>query len=676
MLLIKKWSLVRQLSLGVFVLIALVISALLAVSTSQSKALMLSQLKNEQQQLVSVLSAQLNATHASILLQTERLERTFLELYSGDLVFDNQQTMKVADVESPVVSHLGEVVNLNFDKVDQFSRMTGGNATVFIRINDDFLRITTSLTNNRGERTVGTFLNRDHPGYQSVLAGQAYIGEAHLFGTDYMTKYTPVKDNQGKTIAILYVGLPISDVMGDLRKNLLAQKIGETGYLALLDVSIKNKEKLLVHHEYEGQLFNKAYAGEIDDVKSILSKSEGRLSFQSNKSNHKNAEMNFKESGDGNWVVYSVSYLDEFIGPLNNLLVLLVSISILATLVLVALLSLLLKKSLAPVANMRDVLYQVGQGDLTHRFVATEIKHSENELDQLQGSINSMLEQFSSVITGVRDTSEGISNDSHHVSDVSNKMLSLSRSSSDETVQVTEAIGEMAKSIEEVSKSAVAVSQDASNTVALSADGSEVMSMVNTKISSLQQEFQQAVAAVEQLRDDSNEIGKVVEVISSVAEQTNLLALNAAIEAARAGEQGRGFAVVADEVRTLAQRTQQSTQEIQQVVVTLQENAQKASSRMESGVVQIHDSVAEVERADNVLVDLKQAAQQVSHHMDSVATATEEQSAAAVQISGSSSSLKASALQTSDCAEESAQVGENMAEQAQELKRQVNNFKI
>lgn len=675
MLLIKKWSLVRQLSLGVFVLITLVISALLAVSTSQSKAVMLNQLKNEQQQLVSVLAAQLNATHASILLQTQRLERTFLELYSGDLVFESQQTMKVGDVESPVVSHFGEVVNLNFDKVDQFSRMTGGNATVFIRINDDFLRITTSLTNNQGERTVGTFLNRDHPGYQSVLAGQAYIGEAHLFGTNYMTKYTPVKNNQGKTIAILYVGLPISDVMGELRKNLLAQKIGQTGYLALLDVSNKNKSKLLVHKEYEGQLFSKAYASEIGDMKRILSEKEGRISFQSHQSN-KIAEMNFKESGEGNWVVYSVSYLDEFIGPLNNLLILLVSISILATLVLVALLSLLLKKSLAPVSKMRDVLYLVGQGDLTHRFVATEIKHSENELDQLQGSINSMLDQFSRVIAGVRDTSEGISNDSHHVSDVSNKMLSLSRSSSDETVQVTEAIGEMAKSIEEVSKSAVAVSQDANNTVELSADGSEVMSMVNSKISSLQQEFQQAVAAVEQLRDDSNEIGKVVEVISSVAEQTNLLALNAAIEAARAGEQGRGFAVVADEVRTLAQRTQQSTQEIQQVVVTLQENAQKASSRMESGVVQIHDSVAEVERADNVLVEIKQAAQQVSHHMDSVATATEEQSAAAVQISGSSSSLKTSALQTSDCAEESARVGENMADQAQELKRQVNNFKI
>ncbi|PIE41101.1 MAG: hypothetical protein CSA49_04915 [Gammaproteobacteria bacterium] len=269
-----------------------------------------------------------------------------------------------------------------------------------------------------------------------------------------------------------------------------------------------------------------------------------------------------------------------------------------------------------------------------------------------------------------------ITQSSGSITQSSDNMQHLSSASHDEAVQVSEAIRRMAGAIENVSVSTAAVAQDADITLDLSKSGNRVMSSVVSRVENLQQEFQQAVIAVERLRNDSTAIGKVVDVISSVAEQTNLLALNAAIEAARAGEQGRGFAVVADEVRTLAQRTQESTQEIQQVVATLQENAVKASGRMEYGVVQIGDCVKEVERGGDVLTKIRVAAEEVSSHMKSVASATEEQSAVATQISGSSETLRISAEQTAQGAKQNVEEGEQLSYQALELRNQVAKFRI
>ncbi|PID42707.1 MAG: hypothetical protein CSB48_09045 [Proteobacteria bacterium] len=287
-----------------------------------------------------------------------------------------------------------------------------------------------------------------------------------------------------------------------------------------------------------------------------------------------------------------------------------------------------------------------------------------------------MLDKFGDAIGSVRNVGEKITHSSAGIARLSGDMQRLSRSSHDEAEQVSVAIRQMAIAIEEVSASASAVAQDANITSELSESGKGVMLSVVSRVESLQQEFQQAVAVVEQLRNDSEAIGKVVDVISSVAEQTNLLALNAAIEAARAGEQGRGFAVVADEVRTLAQRTQESTQEIQQVVATLQENAVKASGRMQDGVVQIGDCVKEVERGGDVLTRIRAAAEEVSSQMDSVASATEEQSAAVTQISSSSETVRVAAEKTAQCAEENAAEGEQLSCRALELRNQVERFTV
>ena len=672
---VRGWSLSRQLSSGAFVLIVLVMGLFLLVTGNQARTLMLDSVTQGQRNQLTALAAQLNTTHANILKNTEMLASVFRELYSSRLQFDPTRTVRVGSFDSPRVTHQGEQVNLNFDKVDQFARMTGGNATVFIRYQDDFLRVTTSLKNQQGQRAIGTLLGKSHPGYRQLMAGKPYVGEAHLFGTDYMTKYSPVIGADGQVSAILYVGLPISSVMKELRDNLLALNVGQSGYLGLLHRGEgKAQGKLIVHPSAQGKVFQNEYSLALQGRgPELLNQQSGELDLQLE---GRHARMLFHTTGSGEWAIFSVSYFDEFVGPVNTLLGEMSLMSLLASLILAAALGVFLRRSLKPVGKMRDLMKQIGQGDLTLRFKAEGGEESRNELDQLKRSINRMLDQFATIIVKVRNTGEEIAVTSEQVASTSNVMQGVAHSSRDETTQVSAAISQMAESVESVAANAVAVFEDTSVTAELSANGSEVMVRMVTVIEELQQQFSQAADGISQLEKDSAEIGQVVEVISSVADQTNLLALNAAIEAARAGEQGRGFAVVADEVRTLALRTQQATQEIQDVVSKLQSNSSLAAEQMVQGVNQVQRCVGQVGEAGQVLVQIREAADMVRGRMERVAQETEEQSAAALQIRENGVSLEGSAAKTASEAEENAMAGKMIAEHASRLREQVSRFSV
>jgi methyl-accepting chemotaxis protein len=245
-----------------------------------------------------------------------------------------------------------------------------------------------------------------------------------------------------------------------------------------------------------------------------------------------------------------------------------------------------------------------------------------------------------------------------------------------ETSQVVTAMNQMTATVQEVARHATEAAAAANNADQASIEGKQVVINTMKAIEDLSSEVHSAASVIGQLEKDSENIGAVLDVIKGIAEQTNLLALNAAIEAARAGEQGRGFAVVADEVRTLASRTQQSTQEIQEMIEKLQAGAQSAVKVMDDSRSRAEDSVSQAAQAGTSLEAITRAVSQITDMNTQIATAAEQQSSVAEEINRNVVNISDIVDRTAEGAQQTSTASEELANLAGQLQQLVNQFKV
>ena len=183
-----------------------------------------------------------------------RLGGLFASSFSGEFSVDNTKTVKFGDVQAPVMKNGDSALNLNFDAVEKFTTASGAVATIFVRIGDDFFRISTTLKKENGDRAIGTYLGKQHPAYAAMMKGENWIGKAKLFGRDYMNQYRPVKNAEGRVIGILFIGLDFTQGLSALTSAIKKIRIGETGYVVALDISPgANQGALTIHPTDEGK---------------------------------------------------------------------------------------------------------------------------------------------------------------------------------------------------------------------------------------------------------------------------------------------------------------------------------------------------------------------------------------------------------------------------------------
>jgi len=313
-----------------------------------------------------------------------------------------------------------------------------------------------------------------------------------------------------------------------------------------------------------------------------------------------------------------------------------------------------------------------GEGDLTQRLKTS----GDDEVGKLVNSFNTFVGRLQGLIGDIVGSIAQLSAAAEEMSAVSAESNDNVTRQQAETTQVATAMNEMTTTVQEVARNATQASSAAHNASNEADGGRRVVDETIASIKALADEVETAAKTIQKLENDSETIGSVLDVIRGISEQTNLLALNAAIEAARAGEQGRGFAVVADEVRTLASRTQESTLEIQTMIERLQSGAAQAVEVMEQGRNQAKVSVENATRAGESLHAITESVTTISAMNTQIASTAEEQSAVAVEIDRNVANISQLGDQTSGGARQTASSSQEMAGLAVQLQSLVGQFKV
>ena len=625
---------------AVIALFALIVAVATVITTSSNvSTLVQEQKKNTADRLVNILTVT-----DSIMLERVKSSMALLKQRGEAIGEPNQTDIVIVKNTQARQLRLGNAEQANtFDLVDNLTSVMGGTATLFSKTGDDYIRVSTNVIKN-GERAIGTKLAPDGKAIKKINQQEAYYGAVDILGSPYLTGYEPMFNSSGDVVGIWYVGY--SADLNVLEQAIKQSHVLKEGFVALRDA--KGNIRMHSAHVNDRQVADALQPND-DWVVEVVP---------------------FSPWGYDIILVASTSEKSAMVRSSVLVVVLkivLASVGILITIWL--LVKYIVGKPLEEFIGVVNNLSS-GEGDLTFRFQASR-----------SDEFGTMARAFNGLLSQLQDTLQSVDEATDHMLAKSERLNATALQSKDtvsqlsrETESINNAISLMQQNAQTVSstirsssEAAHAADQDTRNSVS-------VLAQTIKDIQSQASDVDASVQVITELAQASEEISGVMEVIRNIAEQTNLLALNAAIEAARAGEQGRGFAVVADEVRSLASRTQSSTEEIRNMIERLQQGSRVASEKMQQNKETAYKTVDTTKHAGDSLKQALDAVARITTLNRDAATMAEGQTEVANDVNKGISSIQQVGNANTTYAKEVVDNCEALVQQVKQMQMQLRRY--
>ncbi|OZG75534.1 chemotaxis protein [Hahella sp. CCB-MM4] len=668
-------SIAIRLSIAVCLAITLILSVSGWIVTRNIGEQVLRMSDSEMDNLLASSSVTINAYNDQLETTAAHLSGVFGEAFPGEFILDSSRTQEVMGQTVPVLTNDGSDIAGDYSTVDRFAEITGGNATIFVKRGDDFVRVITSVKKEDGSRAVGTLLSHNSPAYVQNIKGQPFTGKVTLFGRQFVTNYTPIKDKMGQIIGIRYIGISFSQSLERLMTGLSNLAIGDNGFMFIVDAKEgPDQGKFLLHPTAGGVNLIENQEGQF--IRDMLQQKSGELINLWKGARQQSAvpwETHYIQIPELNWVLgvtqpeedshYAATWLGQ-----QMLLKTVVTI-IVVTLVLWLAVRVMVGK---PLANAVSALETIAEGDYSQHI---EVR-GQDETGKLLDALKRMQQQVRTILRDLATTAQELGSAARAMSDASNEVAKGSAEQSEAATQIASTVEELTVSVDSLAKNAQEARELSESSFQISEHGASIIEQASSGMLTISDTVRSASENISELGQLSDRISGILEVIAGIAEQTNLLALNAAIEAARAGEQGRGFAVVADEVRGLAGRTTESASEITTTIGDIQQGTRAVVAVMTKGVEQVNEGADLATKAGESIEEIRSSSHRVMEMFMEISMMLNEQSQASTNVAENVERIATMTETNSHAVQEVATAAEQLETMASSLNQALGRFRV